>query len=76
MFSDKGKFLFISRSVSGRLHHCHSNANCIVTYPALMTVYLLTIAFQSKNQTLLKSRYWHSCGIITDVTTGNISVWL
>jgi hypothetical protein len=35
MFSDKGKFLFISCSVSGTLHHYHSNADCIVTYPHL-----------------------------------------
>ena len=76
MFSDKGKFLFISCSVSGTLHHYHSNADCIVIYPALMTVYFLTKAFQSKNQMLLKSWYWHSCGIITDVTTGNISMRL
>jgi hypothetical protein len=75
MFSDTGKLLFISCSVSGRLHHNHNNADFIITYPAL-TVCFLTIAFQSKNQMLLKSRYWHSCGIITDVTTGHISVWL
>jgi hypothetical protein len=76
MFSDKGKFLFISCSVSGRLHHYHSNADCIVTYPALMTVYFLTTAFQSKKPNAAEITIWHSCGIITDVTTGNISVWL
>lgn len=65
-------YVISSTSVSGRLHHYHSNADCIVTYPPLMTVYFLTIAFQSKNQMPLKSRYWHSCGIITDVTIGNI----
>jgi len=63
MFSDKGMLLFISRSVSGRLHHYHSNADCIVTYPALTTVYFWPLHFKAKTK-----RCWnHDIGIFVEL---------